>query len=440
MDDPASPDPAPAPAARPAPAPYAALRYRDFRFFQCARLSSVLSSEMLAVAVAWQVYELTHSALSLGYVGLAVFLPSFLLFLLAGHVVDRFDRRRVLQAVQFSYAITAGLLLAETLKGVSGAAPIYLILVLQGTVRAFGGPAGQALMPQLVSEEHFANAVTWGSSTFMVATIVGPGVGGLVYAWLGGAAWVYGLATALYFLSFLFTSAIRTRTGRMEARSASLETLLEGCRYVWQNKVILGSISLDLFAVLLGGAVALLPIFASDVLHTGVRGLGVLRAAPSVGAMLMALLLAFHPLERRAGRLMFCCVALFGAATIGFGLSRSLALSIALLVVVGASDMVSVVVRQTVVQMQTPTRMRGRVSAVNMLFIGTSNQFGEFESGVTAQWWGAVPATIVGGLGTLLVVTLWWRMFPALARVESLRETSLAAEGSAIEAEAEALE
>lgn len=401
--------------------PHAALRFRDFRLFQYARLTSVLSSEMVAVAVAWQVYELTHRAMSLGYVGLAQFLPSFLLFLLAGHAVDRYDRRRVLQVVQFSYAVIVALLLAYTLSGGHAAAPIYAILVMQGTVRAFGAPAGQALMPELVPSEHFANAVTWGSSTFMTATIVGPGLGGVIYGWLGGAAGVYGTAVVTYLISFTFTSLIETRTGRMEPRAASMETLLAGFHYVWENAVILGSISLDLFAVLLGGATALLPIFASDVLHTGVKGLGVLRAAPSVGAMAMALLLAFHPLKRRAGKLMLACVALFGFATIGFGLSRNLELSIALLVIVGAADMVSVVVRQTLVQLQTPAQMRGRVSAVNMLFIGTSNQFGEFESGFTASWWGAVPATVVGGLGTLAVVAAWWRAFPALRQVESLR-------------------
>jgi len=403
-----------------APRPHAALQYPDLRFFLSARLSSVLSSEMVAVAVAWQVYEMTHRALSLGYVGLAQFLPSFLLFLIAGHAVDRFDRRNLLLLVQFSYAICAALLLWTTFTPGIGAAPIYAILVLQGTIRAFGAPAGQAFMPELVPEEHFANAVTWGSSVFMMATIVGPGLGGIIYGWLGGAAGVYAAAIAAYLFSFAFTAAIRTRTGRKEPRGISMETLLEGIRYVRDNSIILGSISLDLFAVLLGGAVALLPIFASDVLHVGVRGLGALRAAPSLGALAMAITLAFHPLRKKAGRTMMVCVALFGLATIGFGLSRSFLLSLALLVVVGASDMVSVVVRQTLVQIQTPGQMRGRVSAVNMLFIGTSNQFGEFESGATAQWWGAVAATLVGGVGTLLVVGVWWKLFPALRQVESL--------------------
>ena len=387
---------------------------------------------MVAVAVAWQVYEITHTAVSLGYVGLAQFLPSFLLFLLAGHAIDRFDRRRVLQIVQFSYAVIVALLLLITWHAhqIAHAAPsvaaIYAILALQGTARAFGSPAGQAFLPELVPEHHFANAVTWGSSTFMTATILGPGLGGLVYAWaantsFGGAAWVYALAVGAYLAAFGFTSAIATRTGRKEPRGASLDTLLAGFRYVWANQIILGSISLDLFAVLLGGAVALLPIFAASVLHTGVRGLGVLRAAPSVGAMMMAILLAFFPLRRRAGKTMLVCVALFGLATVLFGLSRNLWLSVALMFVVGASDMVSVVVRQTLVQLKTPSHMRGRVSAVNMLFIGTSNEFGEFESGLTAQWLGAVRATVLGGIGTMMIVGLWARLFPELREVESLR-------------------
>jgi MFS family permease len=299
-------------------------------------------------------------------------------------------------------------------------AAIYTILLFQGVVRAFGGPAGQALMPELVPGEHFANAVSWGSSVFMMATIVGPGLGGVVYAWLNGAAAVYGLATMGFLASLLFAFGIRTRTGRMEPKAASLDTVLAGFRYVLENQIILGTISLDLFAVLLGGAVALLPIFASDVLHTGVRGLGLLRAAPSVGAMVMAIALAFRPLRRRAGPMMLACVALFGLTIVGFGLSRNLEFSLALLVVMGASDMISVVVRQTVVQLQTPSHMRGRVSAINALFIGTSNQLGEFESGVTAQWWGAIPATVLGGAGTLAVVALWTKFFPALRAVDSL--------------------
>ncbi|MGH9467370.1 MAG: MFS transporter [Terriglobales bacterium] len=401
--------------------PHAALQFRDFRLYQGARLVSVLSSEMIAVAVGWQVYAITHRALSLGYVGLAQVLPSFLLCLVAGHAVDRFDRRRVLLWVQGGYALVAGLLFYTSVTHNTWVGAIYALMAVQGVVRAFGSPAGQALMPELVPAEHFANAVTWGSSVFMMATIVGPGLGGLMYGWTGGAAWVYAAATIAYLTALSLTAAIKTRTGRMEPKAATLETLLAGFRYVRENQIILGTISLDLFAVLLGGAVALLPIFASNILHIGVRGLGLLRAAPSAGAMIMAVTLAFHPLRRKAGKLMLTAVALFGAATIGFGLSRNLELSLGLLVIMGAADMVSVVVRNTLVQLQTPPHMRGRVSAINSLFIGSSNQLGEFESGLTAQWWGAVPATVLGGIGTLVVVAGWWRGFPALRRVESLQ-------------------
>ena len=405
--------------------PLAALRYRDFRLYQLGRVGSVVASEMLALAVSWQVYGLTHKAISLGYVGLAIFLPSFLLFLGAGHAADRFDRKRLLEVVQISYAVTAALLLWYTLRGGDSVAVIYVILVLQGIVRAFAGPAGWAFLPALVSEDHLTNAVTWGSSAFMVATIAGPGLGGLIYAWGNGPIWVYGVAVGGYLAAAVFTHMIRIRTGRLEPRGISLETVMAGFHYVWANQIILGSISLDLFAVLLGGAVALLPIFAENVLHTGVWGLGMLRAAPSVGAMLMSVVLAFHPLRRNAGMLMFGCVAIFGLATIFFGLSHNLELSLLMLFIVGASDMVSVVVRQTLVQIKTPDHMRGRVSAVNMLFIGTSNEFGEFESGVTAQWMGAVPATVLGGIGTLLVVGLWMKLFPELRRVQDINQVKV---------------
>lgn len=404
--------------------PHAAFQYRDFRFFQLARLSSVVATEMQAVAVGWQAYEITHSALTLGYVGLVQFLPGILLFLLAGHTADRFDRRRILLVCQFTYAICSTLLLAYSYFGSKSVLPIYAILLLQGTTRAFSGPSGQALMPQLVGAEDFANAVTWGSSTFQIATILGPALGGLLYWWTGGAPGVYATAIFFYLGAFLFTAVIRTRSGRMEHRATSLETLFAGFHYVWQKKIILGSISLDLFAVLLGGAVALLPIFAQDILHTGPWGLGILRSSPAAGAMVMAVVLAFRPIYRRAGITMFFCVAIFGVCTIGFGLSHSLWVSVLMLLLVGASDMVSVIVRQTLVQIATPPEMRGRVSAVNLLFIGASNEFGQFESGVTAHWFGAVRATVLGGIGTLLVVALWWTGFPELRKMEKLTPQS----------------
>src|SRR5579883_2451283 len=320
--------------------PHAAFQSRDFRFFQLARLSSVIASEMQSVAVAWQVYEITRSPLTLGYVGLVQFLPGILLFLLAGHTADRVDRRRILLVCQFTYAICSTLLLGYGLHGAKSAIPIYAILLLQGTTRAFSGPAGQALMPQLVPAEHFANAVTWGSSTFQVAMVVGPAIGGVLYGWMRGPLGVYGLAIISYLCAFFFTAAVKTRTGRLEKRGASLETLIAGFRYVWEKKIILGAISLDLFAVLLGGAVALLPVFAREILHSGPWALGALRSAPAAGAMFIAVLLAFRPLRRRAGAIMFLCVGLFGLSTIFFALSRNLYLSLLMLLMVGASDMV----------------------------------------------------------------------------------------------------
>jgi len=408
------------PAITTADKPHAAFQSRDFRFFQMARLSSVIASEMQAVAVGWQVYEITRSPLTLGYVGLVQFLPSILLFLLAGHTADRIDRRRILLVCQFTFAICSTLLLLYGLHGATSVLPIYAILLLHGTTRAFSGPAGQALMPQLVPVEHFANAVTWGSSTFQVAMVIGPALGGLLYAAMGGPLGVYGLAIGCYLFAVFFTAAVQMRTGRLEKRNVSLETLIAGFRYVWQKKIILGAISLDLFAVLLGGAVALLPVFAKEILDAGPWALGALRSAPAAGAMFIAVIMAFHPLRRRAGVVMFFCVGIFGLSTVFFALSRNLYLSILLLLMAGAADMVSVVVRQTLVQIATPPEMRGRVSAVNLIFIGASNEFGQFESGVTAHWMGTIPATIFGGVGTLLVVVLWWFGFPELRQMEKL--------------------
>lgn len=397
----------------------AAFRYRDYRWMQMARMLSVIASEMQSVAVAWQVYEITHRAIDLGYVGLAQFLPGILLSLLAGHTADRFDRRRVLLVCYLGYASSSALLLWQSAGHLHQVSVIFAILLLLGTVRAFSGPASQALMPQLVKEEHFPNAVAWSSSIFTTSTILGPALGGLIYA-VGGATPVYAIAVPMYLLSLLSMSLIATRTGRLEKRAASVETVLAGFKYVWRQKVILGSVSLDLFAVLLGGAVALLPIYADQILHVGPRGLGILRSAPAVGAAMMAVLLANRPFRRRAGATMLWCVALFGAATIAFGVSRSFALSLVMLFITGATDMVSVIVRGTVVQIATPPEMRGRVSAVNFLFIGASNEFGEFESGLTAQWFGAVRAVILGGVGTLIVVGIWAWRFPELRKVQTL--------------------
>lgn len=397
-----------------------AFRYRNFRLLITARFLSVVSSEMISVAVGWQIYALTHRPLDLGLVGLAQFAPGVLLFLVAGHTADRHARQSILRTCYGAFGICAALLLVLTLRGTAVAWPIYLVLLGNGAVRAFNGPAGQAFLPQLVKPEHFANAVTWGSSFFQVATILGPMAGGLIYGFAGSAAPVYATAMVAYSIAAILVSAIRVELAPRKKMEESVGVILEGLRYIWRSKLILGCISLDLFAVLLGGAVALLPVYASEILKTGPYGLGVLRAAPGVGAVVVAILLAHHPLRRRAGLSMLYCVAGFGVFTIVFGVSHSMALSLGALALTGAFDMVSVIVRSTLVQLTTPDEMRGRVSAVNMLFIGASNEMGQFESGITAQWFGTVPSVVLGGVGTIVVVLAWNWLFPVLRRVDKL--------------------
>jgi MFS family permease len=402
---------------------FAAFQHRDYRLYQVARFLVIVALEMQSVAVAWQVYEITRRPLDLGYVGLVQFMPGILLSLLVGHTADRFDRRRIMLTCFGAYATCAALLFLYTTRGVRPLAvmPIYGILLLLGVARAFSAPTSQALMPTLVPDVHFQNAVAWSSSTFQLATITGPAVAGVVYAVGSTASNVYALSGCLFVCGLVLTSAMHVRTGRMEQRAASMETVLAGFKYVWRQKILLGSISLDLFAVLLGGAVALLPVYADIILHVGPRGLGLMRSAPAVGAAIMGLLLAYRPLRKRSGIVMFACVTLFGITTVVFGLSRSFLLSLVMLFALGASDMVSVIIRGTLVQLNTPPEMRGRVSAVNMLFIGASNEFGQFESGVTAQWLGAVRAVVFGGIGTLMVVGVWAWKFPELREVEDLR-------------------
>ena len=385
-----------------------------------ARVLITTASEMQAVAVGWQIYSLTHRPLDLGLVGLAQFAPGILLFLIAGHAADRFPRQRILQACFGGFGLCSLMLLALTLHGLAAVWPIYAVLLFNGTVRAFNGPAGQAFMPLLVPAEHFPNAVTWGSSIFQAAMILGPTLGGAIYGFANSPVPVYCCSAVACLGGLTFMGAIRLEPVSRPRQVASVAVVLEGIRYIWRNKLILGSISLDLFAVLLGGAVALLPVYAREILNTGAYGLGILRGAPSVGAVLMAIALAYRPLRRHAGFAMFSCVFGFGIFTIVFGLSRNLALSIVALVLVGACDMVSVIIRHTLVQLGTPDEMRGRVSAVNGLFIGASNEIGQFESGLTAQWFGTVPAVVLGGAGTIAIVLLWARIFPTLRRVNEL--------------------
>jgi MFS family permease len=397
-----------------------AFRYPNFRLFMTARFLSIVSSEMISVAVGWQIYALTHRPLDLGLVGLAQFAPGVVLFLVAGHTADRLRRQSILRTCYGAFAICSAVLLALALRGISSAWPIYAVLLANGAVRAFNGPAGQAFLPQLVKPEHFANAVTWGSSFFQTATILGPMAGGLIYGFAGSPVPVYVCATIAYCAAVLLLAAIRVDIQSPKRAQEPVGMILEGLRYIWRSKLILGCMSLDLFAVLLGGAVALLPVYASEILHTGPYGLGMLRAAPGVGAVMVAILLAHHPLRRQAGLRMLYAVGAFGVFTIVFGLSHSIALSLIALMLTGAFDMVSVIVRSTLVQLTTPDEMRGRVSAVNMLFIGASNEVGQFESGITAQWFGAVPAVVLGGAGTIAIVLVWNWLFPALRRVDRL--------------------
>ncbi len=408
---------------------------RDFRRYQLARVAVILGAEAQSVAVAWQVYSLTHRPLDLGYTGLALFLPGLLFLLPAGHVADRFDRRQIILCCYGLQILGTGALLALTLVGVPAVLPIYAVLFLVGSARAFSAPASSALIPHLVPEQHFVNAVTWGGAIFQFANTLGPAVGGVLFTLPlvhfvpdtrlegAGIVYVFTLGTLLWFL--VLVGSLSVRPGRMEHRAASLKVVFAGFRYVLHMPMLLGSFSLDLFVVLLGGAVALMPIFAQEILHTGPRGLGMLRAAPAVGALCTSLVMARFPFKRKAGVRLFVCVAIFGAATVVFGLSRSLWLSLIALAIAGAADMISVIIRGSLLQLATPPEMRGRVSAVNSLFIGASNELGEFESGLTAQWWGAVRATVIGGVGALVVAGVWATLFPSLRKTDELSSAAL---------------
>lgn len=412
-----------------------AFRSRDFRRYQLARVMAILGAEAQSVAVAWQIYSITHKAIDLGYTGLALFLPGLIFLLPAGHTADRFDRRQVILICYSLQMVCSAALLYLACRGSQSILLIYAVLFVMGTGRAFSGPASSALVPHLVPQEHFVNAVTWGGAIFQLANITGPAVGGLLFtlplgtrlqgAGLEGAGIVYlfTLATLVWFVTLV--STLHVRLGRMEHRAFSLEVMLAGFQYVRRASMLLGSFSLDLFVVLLGGATALMPIFAHEILHQGPRGLGLLRAAPAMGAVTMSLVMARFPMRKRAGRWLFICVTIFGVFTIVFGLSRSLWLSLISLAIAGAADTISVIIRGSIVQLATPPAMRGRVSAVNSLFIGASNELGEFESGLTAQWWGAVRATVIGGLGSLAIAGIWATAFPGLRKANELTAESL---------------
>ena len=393
-------------------------REPSYARFWFARIASTISFQMASVAVGWQVYAITHSTFALGMVGLVQFLPMLVLALLSGHLADRFDRKTIVGTCQFFQSVTlAGLALASHFHKTT-AFGIYCAIAAIGAARAFEAPTTQALVPGLVDRAMVPQAISWFTSATQTASIVGPALGGLLY--IVGAQVPYWSCAALYAVAAMLSSTVIPKQTLPRALSGSPTSIFSGIHYIQAHKNILGSISLDLFAVLLGGATALLPAFARDILHTGPLGLGLLRLAPAVGALLNAIYLARHPIRTRAGLRMFAAVIVFGLTTVLFGLSHNFALSMAMLCLLGAADVTSVVVRSSLVQMETPDEMRGRVSAVNSLFIGTSNQLGQFESGITAHWFGVAPATVLGGIGSILVALLWMRMFPRLRQLDDL--------------------
>jgi MFS family permease len=404
------------------PSPLAALGHRDFRAYAASRFLASVAVQMQGMAVAFQVYDLTHRKIDLAYVGLAQFLPIVSLSIAAGQLADRVDRRLILVACDVIFAACAVALYVLTRLPSPSVTAIFVVLAVLGAARAFYGPAGSSLLPSLVPKADFPNALTWQSTLWQIAAVGGPSLGGAVYGLAGGPAPVYVTCALLLLVSGVLALGIRAKSEKLERRPATLATALAGVRYVMAHKILLGCISLDFFAVFLGGATALLPVYAADILHVGPHGLGVMRSAPAVGAGLTALALAFRPLGRHAGVKMLAGVGAFGAATIVFGLSQSYWLSVVALALTGATDMVSVVVRGTLIQQATPPEMRGRVSAVNLMFIGASNELGEFESGTLAEWLGAVPAVVVGGAGTLLVVATWALRFPTIRRVDRLED------------------
>lgn len=408
---------------------YAALRVADFRRYLGGNLLALFGSQMQTVAVGWELYERTGKAWHLGLVGLVQVIPVIALALPAGQLVDRLERRRVVMGALLAM-VGCSLALAAVSWSHQHYVWVYTCLFVNGVARAFQQPARSALVPQLVPRERFGNAVTWSTSGFQFATIVGPGLGGLMIAWTGAAYWVYLLDAALAAVFFLALTRVTPRPAAARAEPVSFRTLAAGAAFVWRTKLILGAISLDMFAVLLGGATALLPIYAKDILHVGPDGLGWLRAAPGVGAMLMSLILAHHPPVDRVGRKLLWSVAGFGGAIVIFGLSRSFWLSCGMLFLTGALDMVSVIIRHTVLQLRTPDAMRGRVSAVNGMFIGISNELGEFESGTVAALFersgdpafGPTMSVVSGGLGTVLVVLLIAWRFPEVRRCQRMDE------------------
>jgi MFS family permease len=403
----------PVPAESPSP-----FRHRAFLLYFSGRLFSSFARQIVAVAVGWQVYELTGSAFHLGMVGLVQFLPALLLTFNAGHAADRYNRKYIVQICQWIEGLAAGYLAWGSMAGWLSVADIYVASAIFGAAAAFERPAGAAMLPNLVPTSMLQQATALSTGALTIATIGGPAIGGFVFALSPGAAYV--LTAGFWLLGGLFNGLLPLAHRASSSGNISMNTLFAGVHFVRSSPTLLGVISLDLFAVLLGGATALLPIFAKDILHTNAMGLGLLRAAPAVGALITTVIMARQPLQRRVGRRMFQAVIVFGLATVVFGLSANTWLSLAALAVMGAADQISVVIRLSLVQLATPDDMRGRVSSVNYLFVNASNQLGEFESGITAAWWGAVPAVLVGGVGSVLIALLWMRLFPTLRDVEKL--------------------
>ncbi|MGY3489314.1 MFS family permease [Bradyrhizobium sp. USDA 4011] len=394
------------------------LGHRPFLFFLSSRSLSRFSSQIGAVAIGWQIYDLTGSAFDLGMVGLVQFLPTALLVFVAGHAADRFERKRVVQACQVAEALTALFLAGSTFAGTISEIQIFVATFVLGIAGAFESPATAALLPLIAPQGSLQRATAISSGAAQVATITGPALGGFAYALMPSAP--YGIMMVFWLFGALLTSGIGRLQQAPVKNGGSSDDLFAGVTFVRSNPAILGTISLDLFAVLFGGVTALLPIYARDILQTGPLGLGILRAAPAVGALLMTMVLARHTINRRVGMRMFQAVIVFGVATVVFALSHWMWLSVLALAVLGAADTISVVIRFSLVQLATPDEMRGRVGAVNFLFINASNQLGQFESGVTAALLGAVPSAVLGGVATVAVALLWMKLFPTLRDVEKL--------------------
>lgn len=401
----------------------------EFRVFAASRLAGIAAAQIQSVVLAWVVYQITGDPFHLGLVGLFIFLPSILFLLLTGQTADRFDRRWVMAIAYMVAGSTALILMLMVWNGVHNLWVIYGLIFIYGTARAFSFPASQAILPNLVPRRHFANAVALNSSIFQTATIGGPMLGGVLVD--VGSAFAFGVAGTCYLISALLLLFLKKHQAEATGTRVTLKSLFSGFRYIWREKPVLGAISLDLFAVLLGGATALLPIYASDILDVGSAGFGLLRSMPGLGAVFTALYIARWPLNRHMGAKMLIAVAIFGFATVGFGLSTNLWFSLVCLFVMGSSDMISVYVRQTLVQLETPDDMRGRVSAVNSVFIGASNELGEFESGLLASAMGTIGAVVVGGVGTIAIAALWAWLFPALRDRDQLVAEEVAEEEEA---------